>query len=282
MPNGQYALKIDLLKCVGCGACALACKAGNNTPWRFRGQTFNWADFLVDTVGEFPNTTWRVTPVNCNHCISPACVAACPVAPDALGRKAMYKDTTTGIVMHDDDRCVGCRRCQDACPYSTRDVRRTVTQGSTFGKPQFSVISYNQYSPHAYWDSTYAVIPDCTATPAEVKAKAGTAPPYRTKWEPGSYSVYDVRRSKIVEKCYLCFHRILDTDLPENERKPNCVLRCPAGARQLLLPDDPVPEGAKVLKPGSRIYAEFIDPPASGLRPQVYYVNTDSYTKRLS
>ena len=99
---------IDLQKCVGCGACAIACKTENNTPNRdtARGQTFNWADFLMYTEGKFPKVKFSAMPVLCNHCSNAPCVAACPVKP----QKAMFK-TPDGITMHNDERCIGCRRC---------------------------------------------------------------------------------------------------------------------------------------------------------------------------
>ena len=59
---------IDLQKCVGCGACALACKTENNTQARARGQSFNWADFAYKTDGTFPDVKFTAIPVRCNHC----------------------------------------------------------------------------------------------------------------------------------------------------------------------------------------------------------------------
>ena len=74
----RLGMVIDLERCVGCGACAFACKAENNTRTRGNGQSFNWADFVMQTEGTFPNVTHRVMPVLCNHCTDAPCVKACP------------------------------------------------------------------------------------------------------------------------------------------------------------------------------------------------------------
>jgi len=55
----------------------------------------------------------------CNHCSYPACVAACP-------RKAIYKRPEDGIVLIDQKRCRGYRKCVEACPYK-RPMFRTTT-----------------------------------------------------------------------------------------------------------------------------------------------------------
>ena len=45
----------------------------------------------------------------CNHCAAPACVANCP-------QGALDKDPDTGLVLHDDEKCIGCATCVNSCP----------------------------------------------------------------------------------------------------------------------------------------------------------------------
>jgi nitrate reductase beta subunit len=54
----------------------------------------------------------------CNHCSYPACLAACP-------RGAIYKRPEDGIVLIDQERCRGYRKCVAACPYKKSLYRPT-------------------------------------------------------------------------------------------------------------------------------------------------------------
>ena len=227
----RLGMVINLERCVGCGACAFACKAENNTRTRGEGQSHNWADFLMKTQGSFPNVTHQVMPVLCNHCSNAACVEACPVTP-----KAMYK-TPEGITMHDDELCIGCRACQNACPYSHPELG----DGSLFGE-SYSVISYNAHDGEVQpqWADKVAMIPGCTASGAEVAKAAGAQTPTLNKFLAGD--VDPIRKAGVVEKCTFCYHRT------SQGLQPACVEVCPAKARIFGDQDDPDSEISRVLK----------------------------------
>jgi Fe-S-cluster-containing dehydrogenase component len=242
---------IDLQRCVGCGACAYACKAENNTRERGNGQSYNWADFLMKTEGTFPNVTHSVIPVLCNHCSNAPCVEACPVTP-----KAMYK-TPEGITMHDDVTCIGCRACQNACPYSNVDLGESSLSGEAY-----SVISYNTHDAPTQpkWADKTAMIPGLTASPAEVAQRSGAAIPAMNRFAGGD--VDPIRRAGVVEKCTFCYHRT------SQGMQPACVEVCPSQARIFGDQDDANAQIAKVLKAKKsfRLQEE------KGTRPNVYYV----------
>ena len=104
---------IDKKSCIACHACAVACKVENNLPdgnWWNRILT-EGGDNMDAPEGTYPNLSLGNIAVACQHCKNPACVKVCPVG-------ATYKDPETGVVRQDYDKCIGCRMCMAACPYT--------------------------------------------------------------------------------------------------------------------------------------------------------------------
>jgi Fe-S-cluster-containing dehydrogenase component len=248
---------IDLQRCVGCGACAFACKAENNTRNRAGGQSYNWADFLMKTEGAFPNVTHTVIPVLCNHCSDAPCVKACPVTP-----KAMYK-TPEGITMHDDALCIGCRACQNACPYSQAELT-----DASLGGDGYSVISFNPFdaSTQPAWADKSVAIAGGTSSGADNAQRAGAVTPAMNQWAAGD--VDPIRKAGVVEKCTFCYHRT------SNGLQPACVDVCQSKARIFGDQDDPNAEIATVLKAQKSFRLQ----EDKGTKPNVHYVG--KYTVR--
>jgi molybdopterin-containing oxidoreductase family iron-sulfur binding subunit len=117
-------MAIDITKCIGCRACAVACKSNNNLPngmWWNRVVTVGGEE--VDTAsGTYPDDlTLGYTPISCQHCDEPPCVEVCPA-------EATWKDEETGIVVIDAEKCIGCKLCIDICPYSARSFNEQVPE----------------------------------------------------------------------------------------------------------------------------------------------------------
>ncbi len=114
----QLGWSIDLSKCIGCHACAVACKAENNTYPQTsplivrngRALAVNWRWVIYKENGTYPNPTRVFITSACNHCEEPACLKSCPVG-------AISKRESDGIVLIDQDKCIGCKYCVWACPY---------------------------------------------------------------------------------------------------------------------------------------------------------------------
>ena len=108
----QWAMLIDVRKCIGCQACTVSCIQENAVPeGSFRTVVSTYSVKLTDSVQ--PAGTY-VLPRLCNHCDNPPCIPVCPVS-------ATYK-REDGIVVVDGDRCVGCAYCVQACPYDARFI----------------------------------------------------------------------------------------------------------------------------------------------------------------
>lgn len=205
----KLGLVIDLDTCVGCHACAVACKSWND------GGTFGPLPD-ADALGAAPDGVWfnrvhtyevvpadgnRETahadgaatpgdaaapaasrrsspqpltlhfPRSCLHCETPACVPVCPTG-------ASYKRAEDGIVLVDADKCIGCQLCAWACPYGAREF-------------------------------------------SEARG--------------------------VMQKCTLCVDRIYNRNLAPEDRQPACVAACPTRARHFGDLGDPHSEVSQLV-----------------------------------
>ncbi len=124
----KLGLVIDLDVCVGCHGCSVSCKQ-----WNTSGTTGPLSD--LDPYGPDPEGVWfnRIRsyevgtypenktvnfPMSCMHCEDAACVDVCPTG-------ASYKREEDGIVLIDQEKCMGCNYCAWACPYGARELDRS-------------------------------------------------------------------------------------------------------------------------------------------------------------
>ena len=106
----RYAMVVDSKKCINCKACVVACRAENTVPLK---HSRNWMN--EGTRGVWPKLMASSHPEQCHQCSHPACVRVCPTG-------ASYR-REDGIVVVNQDDCVGCRYCVIACPYDARFFR---------------------------------------------------------------------------------------------------------------------------------------------------------------
>lgn len=226
----NYALVIDLHRCTGCGSCVLGCKIENNVP-----EGIFWSNHIHQTSGVFPDVKYTYIPTLCNHCDVAPCIEVCPVEP-----KAMYK-AESRLTLHSVERCIACRRCEEACPYGA--------------------IFYNETEPHEYWKSDQQLINNCTASPAEVLERVNQKViPY---YNPDRDTTYPgIRPKNMVEKCTFCDHRLV------HGLEPYCNEVCPSAARFFGDLDDPDSTVSQLLNkyPHLRLEEDL------GTEPRVYYI----------
>ena len=249
----KLGLVIDLDICVGCHACAVACKEWNDggdfgplpddDPYGSEphGVWFNRVH-SYEVLPQATNTSYESTashthnphpapsaqdrpldsrglqqpppipqmvhfPRSCLHCETPDCVTVCPTG-------ASYKRAEDGIVLVDQDKCIGCQLCAWACPYGAREI--------ALPPPKTSASDANRKD-----------------------SKRGT-----------------------MQKCTLCVDRIYNETLDERDRQPACVMACPTRARMFGDLGDPDSDVSKVVaeRDGFALMPEF------GYRPVNRYL----------
>ncbi|QFR49712.1 molybdopterin oxidoreductase [Sulfurimonas lithotrophica] len=115
----QYRFHFDATACVGCRCCEVACNEQNNNP-----SDIKWRRVGEMEGGEFPVFTQIFNSMSCNHCIDPECLKGCPT-------NSYIKIDKTGIVVHEDETCIGCQYCTWNCPYGVptfHEERNIVTK----------------------------------------------------------------------------------------------------------------------------------------------------------
>ena len=131
-PKGHnYGMGIQIEKCIGCGKCVEACTEENDVPrepfffrtWIERYVIKKNGEVSVQSIDTRIEQSKEIfdekeimrsffVPKLCNQCENPPCVQVCPVG-------ATFK-SEDGVILVDENRCIGCRYCIQACPYGAR------------------------------------------------------------------------------------------------------------------------------------------------------------------
>ncbi len=192
----RWGMVIDLAKCTACQACTVACQTENNVACvppeeAARGRILSWISVLPEPDGEYARMSMRLMPVPCVHCDNPPCIRVCPVKATAINPE--------GIVRQIFPRCIGCRYCTNACPYTRR--------------------MFNWYKPEFPGELAQALNPDVSVRPKGVVEKC---------------TLCHHRLQKAKDEA-----RAANRQLAEGDYVPACVEVCPAGAMYFGDLDDP-------------------------------------------
>ena len=205
----------------------MACIAENKLP---PGVIYRPVD--EEESGAYPEVKRRFVPRLCNHCDNPPCVPVCPVKPKAATGKH-----ANGIVAVDYELCIGCLKCQKACPYGARYF----DEGDyyTDGTPAKSAILMGQEDGGVYERAT-------SYEYGKAWSRTGDAPPVDK-----------------VRKCQFCVYRL------ESGLLPQCVTTCIGRATSFGDAADPssLVSGLLAAHKATRLKDEL------GTQPRVYYLD---------
>ncbi len=198
----RWGMVIDLDKCTACQACVVACQVENNVAFMGpeqaqRGRAIFWIKLVALPEGR---AKVRFLPLPCMHCDNPPCVKVCPVDATNI--------TPDGIVRQIFARCIGCRYCTTACPYTRR--------------------YFNWYKPEWPDETSQALNPDVSVRPKGVVEKCTLC----------HHRLQKAREKAMAEK----------RPLAPGEYTPACVESCPAKAMVFGDLDDPGSEVAQLAR----------------------------------
>ncbi len=155
---------------------------------------------VTEVHGEWPEVRTRFIPRPCMHCDRPPCTAVCPVGATSIDRE--------GIVGQYYPRCIGCRYCANACPYTVK--------------------SFNWKAPSYPKSSEPMLNPDVSTRPAGVIEKC-------------TFCHHRLQRARDQA-------RAETRPLRESDYVPACVESCPTGAIVFGDLDDPRHRVAQLVK----------------------------------
>lgn len=200
----RWGMVIDLDRCNGCQACVVACKVENNVAPTGPGEaaqarSISWMRLASMAVPEHgTERSEQLIPLPCMHCENPPCVKVCPATATTIDAE--------GIVAQVYPRCIGCRYCTTACPYT---VRQFNWKDVEFPAPMEQGLS-----------------PDVSIRPRGVVEKC---------------SFCHHRLQKARDRA-----RFEQRELEDGEYLPACVETCPTGAMTFGDLDDPMSEVARL------------------------------------
>lgn len=102
----KIAFVVEVDRCIGCKGCQVSCKMFNNTALgtnRIQVKT-------IGPIGVYPDVQMYFLPTMCQQCENPPCADVCPTG-------ATYVNEEDGSILINQDICIGCKSCYNACPY---------------------------------------------------------------------------------------------------------------------------------------------------------------------